>query len=90
MLYDYECESCGVIEIDKDMDDPDPKICPKCKSKLTRIFGCNVMQGNRPPWTYKDALKYKTCSFNGGPKVKIDPKKHGDVGSWNSPGEVVK
>jgi len=77
------------------MSAPDPKSCPNCKGrKVSRYFQPEgnpaVTYKDRPPWTYKECLKYKTGSLNGGPTVKIDPSKHGDLGAWHSPGEVVK
>ncbi len=95
-LYDYICNKCkAVFEIEKRMTEPDPKKCPNCKSKkIERYFGdpeaCPaVTYKDRPPWTYKECLKYKDCKFNDGPRVKIDPRKHGDIGAWHCPGEVL-
>jgi len=94
MRYDYRCEKCGVFEVEKKMADPAPEECPQCGGRVERHFGTDaapmIMYANRPPWTYKEALKYKEAGFKGGPKFKIDPNKHGDIGSWNSPGELVK
>jgi putative FmdB family regulatory protein len=95
MKYDYICQKCQkVFEIEKKLTDPPPSQCPHCRSKkIERHFSSDSMPAilypNRPPWTYREALKYKTARWNGGPLTKIDPKKHGDLGSWNSPGEVV-
>lgn len=37
--YDFYCPTCGVIEITKSMLDPNPRICPRCKSSgLIRRF----------------------------------------------------
>jgi putative FmdB family regulatory protein len=91
MRYDYKCEKCGVFEVVKRMSDPDPKACPTCGGVIVRVYEASpILYANRPPWTYKESLKYKTCSHNGGPKFNIDPSKHGDIGAWNSPGELAK
>lgn len=94
MRYDYRCNKCEVVfEVEKSMSAPGPKSCPKCRGrKVERYFGNEapaMIYANRPPWTYKEALKFKTCSHNGGPTFKIDPAKHGDVGAWHSPGELA-
>jgi putative FmdB family regulatory protein len=95
MRYDYECTECKtVFEIEKRMTAPPPSVCPKCGSgKIQRHFSpadCPpIIYANRPVWTYNDAKKYKQCSQNGSPARKIDPNKHGDLASWNSPGELV-
>jgi putative FmdB family regulatory protein len=93
-LYDYVCKKCNsVFEVDKKMSSPGPATCPKCGSEgPERHFGDtapSVVYANRPPWTYRECLKYKDCKFNDGPRTKIDPRKHGDVGAWHSPGEVM-
>lgn len=90
--YDFKCKKCDeVFEFQKKMTDPDPKKCKICGyGKIERVYTSpNVTYPNRPPWTYKEAKKYKTAKWNDGPTVKIDPNKHGDLASWNSPGEVV-
>jgi putative FmdB family regulatory protein len=95
MRYDYECKECeSVFEVEKSIKDPPPAECPKCKSKnVERHFGPAdappVIYAGRPIWTYNDSKKYKQCSQNGGPARKIDPSKHGDLGSWHCPGEMV-
>ena len=95
MRYDYRCEDCGeVFEVEKAMSAPGPDKCPKCgSSKVGRKFGPadspTVTYAGRPPWTYNDCLKYKDCRANGGRRTKVDPRKHGDLGAWNSPGEIV-
>lgn len=93
MLYDYVCKECGEeFEVSKKMSDPHPSSCPLCGGKNPeRLFrqAPALFYRDRPPWTYKEALKYKTARWNGGPRTKIDPSKHGDLGSWNSPGEIV-
>ena len=84
--YDFHCFKCNVIfEVTKKMMDPNPEKCPACSSKkIERYYPGNVPNfaiGNRPIWTYNDAKKYKTCSTGGKNKKKIDPSKHGDLGS---------
>lgn len=89
--YDFWCDNCeAVIEIEKSMSDPNPESCPKCKSdRLRRLFSIpSIHYANRPPWTYKECLRYKYVRKNGGPYFKVDPSKHGDLGSWHSPGEI--
>lgn len=75
------------------MTDDGPSKCPKCRSKnIDRDFSAdavNIVYTNRPPWTYKEALKFKDCRIGDGPRFKIDPNKHGDRGSWHSPGDVL-
>jgi putative FmdB family regulatory protein len=96
MRYDYICKHCNkIFEIEKKMSDPDPKSCPLCgSSSIERYFDSKyipfITYKNRPTWTYNDCKKYKECSFNGGPRIKIDPSKHGDIGSWNCSGEICK
>ena len=71
---------------------PHPSACPLCNEEggVERIFEpTNITYANRPPWTYNDFVKYKTCSHNDGPRMKIDPSKHGDMAAWNSPGELA-
>lgn len=36
--FDYECKKCGIMELHKPMMDPHPKRCPKCSSKIERLF----------------------------------------------------
>lgn len=92
--YDYICEKCKkIFEIEKKMADPDPKKCPHCKGKkVERYFGKDsvptVGYGDRPPWTYKESKKFKTAIYKD-KEFKIDPNKHGDIASWNSPGEYI-
>lgn len=93
--YDYYCKKCKkVIVVEKRMSDPNPTKCPSCKSpKFDRYFSPeatpSVGYKDRPPWTYKECLKYKDCKLNDGPRMKIDPNKHGDLGAWHSPGQVL-
>lgn len=92
MLYDYACSSCGHSWcVQKGMRDPNPSRCPSCNKKsVERVFDTPaILFANRPPWTYKDCLKFKDCKLNDGPRTAIDPSKHGDLGAWNSPGEVI-
>lgn len=94
-LYDYFCPSCDfVFEFEKRMAEDGPGTCPKCgRKKPERYFGAGVagvFYKDRPPWTYKECLKYKRAKWNDGPYVKIDPKKHGDIGSWHCPGELAE
>jgi putative FmdB family regulatory protein len=89
MRYDYFCPKCGIIELEKRMSDPEFKKCPVCGSEVARHYGIpGILYADRPPWTYKEARKYKTAKWKGR-ETKIDPAKHGDIGSWNSPGELV-
>jgi len=37
-VYQYTCEKCGTIEIEKHMTDPNPEKCPVCDSPLQRLF----------------------------------------------------
>lgn len=94
--YDYACQKCKLVfEVEKKMSDPAPSKCPGCRSKkIDRYFGDPsaipaVGYKDRPPWTYKECLKYKDCKLNDGPRVEIDPSKHGDIGAWHSPGNVL-
>jgi putative FmdB family regulatory protein len=95
MRYDYKCLKCKkLFEVEKRITEPDPESCPHCKSKKIERYFCpenlpGVLYTDRPPWTYKEARKYKTAKYKGR-EFKIDPSKHGDIGSWNSPGELVK
>jgi len=92
MRYDYKCDSCkAIFETEKRMSDPDP-VCPNCGKAASRYFSPDstpcILFADRPPWTYKEAKKYKTTKYKG-KEYKVDPCKHGDLGSWNSPGELI-
>ena len=93
MRYDYLCQKCGVFEHEKGMTAPDIEKCPSCGRKVKRYYGSEnapgILFSDRPPWTYHEAKKYKTAKWKGR-EFKIDPTKHGDMGSWNSPGELIK
>lgn len=95
MRYGYRCPECEhKWEVEKSIMAPGPCECPSCGAdKVERDYDARslpaILYANRPPWTYKDCLKYKDCKHGEGPRTKIDPSKHGDIGAWNSPGEVV-
>lgn len=95
MRYDFYCQECKFVwEVEKKMSAPGPSECPECSSdRVERSYGPSdsppILYANRPPWTYKECLKYKDCKLNDGPRTRIDPNKHGDLGAWNSPGDVV-
>lgn len=95
MRYDFKCSDCEFVwEVEKKITDPQPSFCPRCEgANVERSFGPGdvlpVLYANRPPWTYKECLKFKDCRMNDGPRTKVDPSKHGDLGAWNCPGEVV-
>ena len=94
MRYDFSCGKCKLVfEVEKGMTAPDPA-CPRCGGETERHFDPkevpSVTYANRPTWTYNDCKKYKTCTFNGGQPMAIDPCKHGDLGAWNCPGKVVR
>lgn len=44
MRYDYECESCGIIEEveAKAFHPPESVNCPECEEPMDRIFGCAI------------------------------------------------
>lgn len=91
MLYDYRCinEKCGkVFEVSKRMTDPDPDCCPHCMTVgPTRVYSApSIAYTDRPPWTYPEARKYKTATWKD-KTYKIDPNRHGDLTSWDFPGE---
>lgn len=91
-FYDFKCNECShVWEVTKSMTAPGPDACPKCGGRVvSQVLSCpSIIYANRPPWTYKDCLKFKDCRLNDGPRTKIDPNKHGDLGAWHSPGDVV-
>lgn len=96
MRYNYKCAECDAcFEVEKGIKDPPPSSCPKCgATKVERSFGPDdapsILYKGRPIWTYNDAKKYKTCSQDGGPVRRVDPSKHGDLASWNSPGEIIR
>lgn len=96
MRYEYCCSKCKTIfEIDKKMGDPDPVKCLACKKKggVERYFSPDglpsIIYPGRPIHTYNDTKKYKTFRQNGGPLKKVDPSKHGDLGSWHSDAETA-
>lgn len=41
-VYEFDCPTCGIIEVIKGMRDPSPKCCPTCRSAVTRIYGTGV------------------------------------------------
>lgn len=56
-VYDFVCKNCGMIELTKKMMDPNPTICPRCKSEgLTRrftpinkvMYGDHYVSGRKP------------------------------------------
>lgn len=96
MIYYFTCAGkCkGRVAIEKKMNDPDPVKCPLCRSKkFERYYGPetvpNVIYAGRPVWTYNDTKKYKTFRQDGGPLMKVDPSKHGDLASWHSDAEIA-
>lgn len=38
MTYTYECEKCGVIELECSIKEQKPEECPNCKSAIKRIY----------------------------------------------------
>ena len=44
--YEYECPNCGVIEHYKSMNDPDIEECPKCNSKVKRLYSTGGVSWN--------------------------------------------
>lgn len=94
MRYDFYCAGkCkATVEIEKKMADPDPAECPECGSKkFARQYTADfaIMYPGRPIWTYNDTKKYKTMRQNGGDLKKVDPGKHGDLGSWHTDAETA-
>lgn len=94
MKYDFICTKCKkLFEYEKSIKAPNP-CCIFCEGKVERFFSGDdvptVVYPNRPPWTYNDSKKYKNARWNGGPLTKIDPSKHGDIGAWHCPGNVIK
>lgn len=93
--YDWVCNGCKYKwETFKKMSDPNPTKCPECGAKgdVEKHYSQSapsVGYKDRPIWTYPEAKKFKDCRQDGGPRMKIDPSKHGDLGSWHSPGEIV-
>jgi putative FmdB family regulatory protein len=91
--YDYKCLKCKeIFEVEKTMSADGPKKCLLCGAKSPERHFSEApprYYRDRPPWTYPEAKKYKTCRWNDGPRMKIDPSKHGDIGSWNSFGEIL-
>jgi len=89
MLYEYKCQRCSkFIEIEKSIKEPHPTKCPFCHKKaLERHFASGsspaIHYAGRPGWTYNDIKRYKNMRIDGGQTLKIDPGKHGDLGSWN-------
>jgi len=92
MIYEYICLKCGILQLEKKMSAPDCAKCPECGNKIERNWqgiAPAILFADRPIWTYREAKKYKTAKWKG-KEFKIDPSKHGDLGSWNSPGELIK
>lgn len=94
-LYDFKCGACNMeFEVEKRMADPNPDACPGCgAASPERMFSPSTLPAmayaNRPIWTYKECKGYKTCTQNGSEPMKIDPSKHGDLGSWHCTPEPV-
>lgn len=40
MRYDYNCPTCGDIEIEHPMSDPALEECPRCGDELRRLITC--------------------------------------------------
>jgi hypothetical protein len=95
MVFTYLCHHCKASwRVEKSILAPAPSACPKCQSAdIDRDYAADgkpsVIYVGRPVWTYNDARRFKDCRVNGGPRTRIDPSRHGDLGSWNSPGEVI-
>lgn len=95
MLYGYKCRKCQrLIEIEKSIKESHPVKCPYClKASLERHFDAislpAIHYAGRPGWTYNDIKKYKNMRVDG-KLLKIDPSKHGDLGSWNTNADLDK
>ena len=55
--YEYKCEKCGhIFEYYQSMDDKPLHTCPKCRGKVTRLFGTGIVLPS----------KDRNCSSTGG------------------------
>jgi len=50
--YDYECENCGVIELEHKMDE-EIKECPKCEGKVLKKVGLSAVIFKGEGWSPK-------------------------------------
>lgn len=60
--YDYECPTCGIIEIIHSIKDPPKRKCPKCgKRKLQRLIssGINIIFKGEGFWRSTDYINQK-------------------------------
>ncbi len=92
MIFEYCCEDCGIIEIEKGMKDPAPLRCPLCKALgLQRVFSAAIIPSTDSQWKdkwipqlgpqYLDAktktTKNPAAHFNSLSEVRECAKKRG-------------
>lgn len=52
--YEYNCQSCGLIEINQSINDKPLELCPKCKgTKIKRILSICSSHFKGEGWTPK-------------------------------------
>ena len=69
MIYEYRCESCGVIELTHSMrESRNGRKCPTCQKDLKPLIsgGAQVIMTGRPPWAYNDVIKAARASEDSG------------------------
>ena len=59
-LYEYKCESCGIMEIEQSIKEPILTKCPKCKSKrFVRLISLSSFQLKGDGWYKTDYTSKK-------------------------------
>lgn len=65
-IYEYQCEACGVIEVQHPMDASPLRKCPKCgKTGVTRLISLGAFQLKGSGW-YKTDYKNGTRANSSG------------------------
>jgi len=67
-LYEYQCDACAHrFEVIQKFSDPHVEVCPKCGSKVTKLFSSPAIQFKGSGWYITDYAK-KSGAQSGGSK----------------------
>lgn len=67
-LYEYQCDACAHrFEVIQKFSDPPVEVCPKCGSKVTKLFSSPAIQFKGSGWYITDYAK-KSGTQSGGSK----------------------
>jgi putative FmdB family regulatory protein len=59
-LYEYFCETCGVIEIIQGIKDAAIKVCPNCQKEIEKVFSITAKPQFKGNGFYETDYKQKT------------------------------